>query len=249
MKNVNYSLLYEAIFKQITLPDNAMVIDLGCQNASFLTELQRFFPGKIEHALGVDISDNEFKTIPYQEPIILKVINCSHKLEFNDNTFDFVFTKDMFECVADKNFLVSEIHRILKPGGTVISVNCDWDSIVYNGEDKDLITNVIHSYATTKQPWMENIDSWVGRRMFGFFNRSTLFKSNISVFNMVETEYKKGTYGYELSIDIGWLYKENTGVISKEIYNDFINNLKLAQKDGYYIFSKPYYIYQGIKIK
>ena len=53
-------------------------------------------------------------------------MNCSKKLDFEDNTFDFVFSKDMFECVPDKDLLVSEIHRILKPGGVV------YQDLVYN---------------------------------------------------------------------------------------------------------------------
>ena len=44
-----------------------------------------------------------------------------------------------------------------------------------------------------------------------------------------------------------WLYKENTGAINKEEYDEFIDNLKSAQEDEQYIFSKPYYIYKGVK--
>lgn len=91
-------------------------------------------------------------------------MNCSKKLEFEDNTFDFVFTKDIFESVSDKEFLVSEIHRFLKPVGTVICVNCDWDTVAYNGKDKELISKTIHSYAVTKQPWMADLDSSLRQR-------------------------------------------------------------------------------------
>ena len=126
-------------------------------------------------------------------------------------------------------------------------MNCDWDSIVYNGKDKALISKVIHAYAATKQPWMDDLDSWIGRRMYGFFNKSSLFESSVSVHNIVETKYSEGTFGYDLSLDVSWLYKENTGALSKKEYDEFIDNLNSAQKDGYYIFSKPYYIYKGIK--
>ena len=36
-------------------------------------------------------------------------------------------------------------------------------------------------------------------------------------------------------------------IISKKEYDEFIDNLKSAQREGNYIFSKPYYIYKGIK--
>ena len=247
MNNFKYESLFKTISEQTNLPDDAVIADLGCKDASFLLAFYEAFTDKIKSAIGVDITDKWFMNIKYKEPIELKVMDCSKKLEFEDNTFDFVFTKDMFECVSDKDLLVNEIHRILKPGGTVISVNCDWDSIAYNGENKELISKVIHAYAVTKQPWMDDLDSWIGRRMYGFFNKSQLFESSVTVHNVVETEYAEGTFGYDLSSDIAWLYKENTGAVNEGEYNEFISNLKSAQKEGCYIFSKPYYIYKGIK--
>lgn len=248
MKNFKYKALFKAISEQINLPDNAVIADLGCKDASFLLTFQKAFPDKIKSAIGVDVKDKWFKNVEYKDPIELKVMDCSKKLDFSDNTFDFVFTKDMFECVTDKDLLVAEIHRILKPGGVVISVNCDWDSVTYNGENKDLITKAVHAYAITKQRWMDDLDSWIGRRMYGFFNKSNFFESSVSVYNVVETEYTAGAFGYDLSVDIAWLYKENTGTLNEKEYSEFINNLKSAQNEGNYIFSKPYYIYKGVKI-
>ena len=247
MSNNKFLSLNKAIFEQIILPDNAVVADLGCRDAGFLVGLQQAFSDNIHQAIGVDITDKWFKDVKYKSPIKLKIMDCSKKLEFEDNTFDFIFSADMFECVSDKDLLVNEIHRILKPGGVVICVNCDWDSVAYNGENKDLISKAIHAYAVTKQPWMNDLDSWIGRRMYGFFNKSNLFESSVSVHNVIETEYTEGTFGYDLSIDISWLYKENTGALNKDEYNEFITNLKSAQNEGHYIFSKPYYIYKGIK--
>ncbi len=248
MDNFKFETLFKAISEQIDLPHDAVIADLGCKDASFLLAFQETFPDKIKSAIGVDIKDKWFNNVKYEKPIELKVMDCSKKLEFLDNTFDFVFTKDMFECVTDKDLLVSEIHRILKPGGTVISVNCDWDSIAYNGENKELITKAVHAYAITKQPWMDDLDSWIGRRMYGFFNKSNLFESSVIVHNVVETEYIEGTFGYDLSMDIAWLHKENTGVFSEEEYDKFIDNLKFAYENRCYIFTKPYYIYKGIKL-
>ena len=248
MDNFKFKTLFKAISEQTDLPDNAVIADLGCKDATFLLAFQKAFPNKIKSAIGVDITDKRFKDVKYEKPIKLKVMNCGKKLKFKDNTFDLVFSKDMFECVSDKDFLVSEIHRILKPDGVVICVNCDWDSVAYNGENKELISKAVHAYAETKQPWMDDLDSWIGRRMYGFFSKSKLFESTVSVYNVVETEYTEGTFGYDLSQDIAWLYKENTGELTGEEYDEFISNLKIAEENGQYIFTKPYYIYKGTKL-
>ena len=90
MNIIKYSSLNKAIFEQISLPDNAVIADLGCRDASFLLGFQQVFPDKIKTAIGVDITDKGFKNVKYKKPIKLKVMDCSKKLEFSDNTFDFV---------------------------------------------------------------------------------------------------------------------------------------------------------------
>ena len=137
---VNKTSINDAIYEMINLPDGASVVDLGCKNAAYLNSLIEMFPQKITKAVGVDITDRHFNTVEYKPPVELRVMNCAEKLDFTDNEFDLVLAKDMLECLSDKEAFVSEINRILKPGGVVICVNADWDSAVFNGENKELIT-------------------------------------------------------------------------------------------------------------
>lgn len=244
---INKSSLNEAIYELINLPDNAAIVDLGCRNAGYLNGIINEFPGKVTKAIGFDVTDRNFGVIPYTKPVELKIMNCAGKLDFPDNEFDLVLTKDLLECISDKATFVSEINRILKPGGTVICVHADFDSVVYNGENEDLITKCIHSYAVTKQGWMDDFDGWMGRRVYGVFNNSGFFVSSVCVHSVVETVYKEGMFGYEFSQNIGWIVGENTnyvdgentGVLTKEEYDEFINDLIEADKNGTYLYSKP----------
>lgn len=254
---MNQSSLNETIFQMISLPENASIVDLGCRNAGFLNGILDAFPGKVIQAIGVDITDKNFGVIPFHPPVELKVMNCAKKFELEDNAFDLVFSKDLLECIKDKTAFVKEIYRILKPGGMVVCVNADFNSTIYNGEDKDLITKALHAYAITKQGWMDDIDSWMGRRTYSVFHQSGFFESSVSVYSVIETEYKEGMFGYAYSKHIGWLVEEkaegiadaNTAVLTQEEYDAFIRNLIEADKAGTYLFAKPYYIYKGIKRK
>lgn len=255
--SINKSSLNEAIYELVNLPENASIIDLGCRNAGYLNGIIEEYPEKVKKAIGVDVTDRNFGTVPYTSPVELTLMNCAGKLDFPDNEFDLVFTKDLLECISDKRVFVDEINRILKPGGVVICVHADFDSVVYNGENENLITKVIHTYAVTKQNWMDDLDGWMGRRIYGVFNGSGYFDGSIYVHNVVDTEYREGKFGYEFSKNIGWLVGEstdwisgrNTGALTRKEYNDFIKNLIEADKTGCYLYSKPYYIYKGIKRK
>ena len=247
MTAMNTSTLNHAIYAMLTLPHNAVIADLGCRDAGFLRGFTEHFPHRIKKAVGVDCTDRAFGNVPYTLPISLQVMDCNKTLNFPDNTFDFVFSKDMFECLPNKELLVNEIHRILKPNGTVICVNCDWDSIVYNGQNKDLISKAVHAYAVTQQPWMNDSDSWIGRRMYGIFHRSGLFSDTVSVHCVTETEYAPGQFGFDFAQHIGWLAESQVGVLTETEYKAFLAELERAHRCGEYLFAKPYYIYRGIK--
>lgn len=246
---MNHSSLNQTIYEMINLPENASIVDLGCRNAGYLNGIIETFPGKVVKAVGVDVTDKNFNVIPYSQPVELRMMNCAGTFDLNDHSFDLVLAKDLLECITDKTTFVKEINRILKPGGMVICVNTDFDSTVYNGENKNLITKAIHAYAITKQGWMDDLDSWMGRRTYSVFQNSGFFESSIFVHSVVETEYKEGKFGYEFSKHIGWLVEENTGALTQKEYDEFIDNLIKADRTGNYLYSKPYYIYKGIKIK
>ena len=66
---------------------------------------------------------------------------------FDDNTFDYVFTKSVIEHVKNWEHFLSEIRRILKPNGVIIVMTPDWHSQQKNFYD-DPTHLVPYSYRT-----------------------------------------------------------------------------------------------------
>jgi len=48
------------------------------------------------------------------------------KIPFSENMFDYVFIKSVIEHIANTDLFLSEIHRVLKPGGKVIILTPDY---------------------------------------------------------------------------------------------------------------------------
>lgn len=167
-------------------------------------------------------------------------------LNFAENSFDIIYSMNMLECIKDKPSHIKEIHRVIKKGGQVVYCHCDWDSIVFNGEDKDLINKVINQYSKWKQPWMDDADSWIGRRLWGLFNSTSMFSGEINIFNIIETDYIEGSKGWEMVKGIGYMLEAD--VISKDDYDRFVNEIVTTAKNGQYLYVQPIYIYSGVKI-
>ena len=71
MDNFKYETLFKAISEQIDLPDNAVIADLGCKDATFLLAFQEAFPNDATY--NSDIVDylNERDDIYYNDMVFI----------------------------------------------------------------------------------------------------------------------------------------------------------------------------------
>ena len=98
------------------------ILDLGCGRGEFLRGLVRCGL----NGYGVD-SSKEAKSICPEAEILQSDLR-NEPLPYEDNSFDYVFSKSVLEHFYYPEELVQEIFRILKPGGLVITMVPDWES-------------------------------------------------------------------------------------------------------------------------
>lgn len=96
-------------------PAEMTLLDIGC-STGFLTQVYGTVFGRV---VGVDIDEAgvAFATDNNQCPNVDFLVADSMALRLEDNSFDCVTCTHIYEHVPDARRLVSEIHRVLKPGG------------------------------------------------------------------------------------------------------------------------------------
>lgn len=77
------------------------------------------FKGRCEHVDGCDVDP-----VVLQNPFIdqAKVIRIGERLPYEDNRFDIIFARHVFEHIEPAEFTARELMRILKPGGIIAAV-------------------------------------------------------------------------------------------------------------------------------
>ena len=58
-----------------------------------------------------------------------------HLPAFPDASFDVVTSTQVYEYVADMPAALAEAHRVVRPGGRLLVLDTDWDSIVWRSTD------------------------------------------------------------------------------------------------------------------
>jgi len=116
-------LLTRYLVSKYKLSKGCKILDLGCGRGEFL----RGFISCGLIGYGVDSSNNAAPICPEAE--ILQSDLEKKPLPYEDCSFDFVFSKSVLEHFYYPEELVREICRVLKPGGLVITMVPDWETV------------------------------------------------------------------------------------------------------------------------
>jgi len=92
------------------------LLDVGCGDGSFSVLLKSF----TNEVYGVDISEKAVESANEKITKACVVTVDEEALPFEDNFFDAVFCGEVIEHLYDPDYLLAEIHRVLKPDGLCI---------------------------------------------------------------------------------------------------------------------------------
>lgn len=175
-------------FEACTSPENRIILrklgdikgkkllDLGCGAG----EAAVYFAKKGADVTAVDVSDgmlNMVKRVAERHNVNLQTKQSySHKIDFNDETFDIVYAANLLHHV-DIEKTIKEIHRVLKKDGVFVS----WDPLAYNP-----IINIYRWIAIKVRTEDEHPLRWKDLRLFNKFfphvNRKYFWLSTLTIF-------------------------------------------------------------------
>ena len=220
------------------------IVDIGCGDGYNLRELERLVPKAA--LVGVD-RDSVIERTKAAKPVGSRVSFMAGDIErgipLASESADVVLSTNVMECIVNKDAHVLEIRRIMRPGGQVVCAHYDWDSQVLDGGDKDLVRRIVRSFGDLKQAWMNDCDSWMGRRLWRTFQRSSLFEGSVHAKVLAETRFVPGMYGYETVCCFETLVRR--GVVGREEYDRFRKDLEDLDASGEYFYGITMYVYCG----
>jgi len=115
----NRALAYNSrnIYSMLEVNPKAKLLDLGCFDGSLTVAVGAYV--KTKQLYGIDIVP---KALNYarRRGIIVKKGNLNKKFPFPGNYFDVVHGNQVIEHICDSDMFLSEIYRILKPGGYAV---------------------------------------------------------------------------------------------------------------------------------
>jgi len=121
---------------RLVLPPSARVLEVGCGTGAMLRFLARRddFTGR---AVGVDQCShfieaaNRFAQVEHVSDRLVFQVGDAHHLDFPPATFDVVIAHTLISHVTEPAMVLSEMARVVRPGGTVVIFDGDYASLTY----------------------------------------------------------------------------------------------------------------------
>jgi SAM-dependent methyltransferase len=108
---------HRRIARALGIAPGERVLDLGCGTGRLLASLSRHAPGRYH---GLDLSLGSLQTARRTEPACSCAVGDAEGLPFRDSSFDAVVCNGAAHHFLDLPAALSEIRRVLRPGGTLL---------------------------------------------------------------------------------------------------------------------------------
>lgn len=220
----------------LVLPAQGQVLDVGCGRGEDLCLLASRHPQSGLRFLGCDASAASVARAR-------QAAYADARLAFLEAAVDALYSHNLLECLPDPAHFATQAARVLKPGGQIVVGHWDWDSQVYDAEDKPLVRRLVHAFADWQQDWMAHADGWMGCRLRGIFAAADEFEGTVHARVLLNTAYAPGEFGYENAQAMRSLVRR--GHASEAEVSAFLAAQEQLARAGRYVYSITGYAYVG----
>lgn len=139
--------------------ENSHVLDIACGTGTTSFFLNDKYNCKVT---GIDIDEiliNKAKSKLYKDNLNRKIdfkLGNALKLPFADNTFDVVISQAFFVLVEEQELALSEIYRVLKPGGYFGALELSW----FSHPDNEIKSVLKNRTCNDIIPRIKTFDEW-----------------------------------------------------------------------------------------
>ncbi len=174
-----------ALYTRFGLKDGMTILDCGSGPGYLSEKLLHILPGSRVTALEMDPSLVETARIRLLQYIDQKrctvVQNSIQKMDLPNNTFDFVIARLVVEHVPDPLAACSELFRVVKPGGTVVVIDNDFDMHVRTYPHIPELNDLYNAYCKARSDAGGN--PTIGRELPVLLKRTGFAEIDLEIIN------------------------------------------------------------------
>jgi arsenite methyltransferase len=173
-----------ATLAALDLRPGERVVDVGCGPGYLCAEMAEAGA----EVTGVDPSAAMLALAERRGAGVSLLAGNALALPVEDDSFDAAVSTQVYEYVADIEGALAEARRVLRPGGRLLILDTDWDSIVWRSSDDARMERVLRA-------WDEHlVDPHLPRRLPGLLRGGGFTLERMAIVPVVNVGYERATY-------------------------------------------------------
>ena len=217
------------------------MLEVGCGSGALCRMVA---PGLLPggELLGVDIAPEMVAAARAAagQPAPLRFeVGAGAALPAEDATYDASFGARLLLHVADPVPVVAEMARVVKPGGRVVLMDWDFETVTVSHPDRELARRLLH--------WRcdhHSGDNWSGRRLLGYALAAGLRDVTVIPVTTVARDEAAALTG---SMFRAAEVARDGGAITPAEYDAWVGELRRQLAEGRFLASITYFIVRGVR--
>jgi RimJ/RimL family protein N-acetyltransferase/precorrin-6B methylase 2 len=221
------------------------IIDAGCRAAgrSLLIGAHVIPDGRV---MGLDINASaiEEAKVSISEKGMQDIVSAQRadirSLPVEDNSADAWFCRETLEYLDDPAMAIKEAFRVVRPGGRIVAMEADWDTLAYNASDKEVERRFVAVH--TDCGGGGSLDGRVGRKLLSLFREAGLENVKLKAHTMWSDKYAPEECYVCYPLRQGAVER---GCIKQEDLDAFYADMKTQAEKERYFHCYSYFICSG----
>jgi len=164
----------------------------------------------------------------------------AEQLPVASGSMDVVVSTQVYEYVTDMGAALHEAKRVLKPGGRLVVLDTDWDSIVWHSSNRDRMERVL-------KVWDQHLaDPHLPRKLPTLLHDAGLVVTRRELISLFNPDWNPHSYSAGIMMGILNFVSGRDG-ISEDEARAWADDLQALGREGHYFFSLNRYLFVAVK--
>jgi ubiquinone/menaquinone biosynthesis C-methylase UbiE len=161
------------------------------------------------------------------------------RLPFDESSFDGCRIDRVLQHIPDPGAVIREMSRVLRPGGTLVAFDNDWETLTVDSTDRALTRAVVNAFCD-RFP-----SGWIGRQLVRLFLEAGLCDVVAAPKTLVLDDLDVADRIYSLRATVEQLAE--AGVVGREHAARWWNELRAATGNGTFFCSYTSFLVRGTR--
>jgi ubiquinone/menaquinone biosynthesis C-methylase UbiE len=166
------------------------------------------------------------------------VMGDARSLAFQDARFDAAVSTQVLEYLEDVDAALRELRRVVRPGGRLILLDTDWDTLIWSSDDRSRTERILEVWSNHAP--QKDLPRTLAHRLRG----CGFAVSAVAVVPLLNLSYNDGAYSHNLAALIADFVRRNRAITDREV-EGWLEELSFLDRDGRYFFSLNRYLFEA----